>query len=181
MYLQLQDGNELTIFVPKDGNKGYSVPFSFFDRLNDYEFSQTIAELLAFNPGFDLKAGILARNIRRAQMGLNPTVYFPLLESKFGDWIKRTGKKIENAFKPSESTTPIQVQTPDGQTITVQAPIKGDSQVSGIVKGVAKAFGFYTEPTPQNPYPVQSPIMKVLPFALLGLGGIVAYKLIKRR
>jgi len=181
MYLQLQDAGEITIYVPKGANSGYSVPFSFFDKLNDYEFSQTIAELLAFNPGFDLKAAVQQRNQRRANLGLKPTVYFPMLESKFGDWIKRTGKKIENAFKPSESTTPIQVQTPDGQVITVQAPIKGDSQVSGIVKGVAKAFGFYTEPTPQNPYPVQSPMMKVLPFALLGIGGLVAYKLIKRR
>lgn len=181
MYLQLHDSGIPEIFVPKDKEKGYKVPFSFFDKLNNYEFSQTIAELLAFNPGFDLTYAIAGRNERRAKLGLQPTVYYPLLESKFGDWIKRTGKKIENAFKPSETTTPIQVTTPDGQTITVQAPIKGDSQVSGIVKGVAKAFGFYTEPTPQNPYPVQSPMMKVLPFALLGIGGLVAYKLIKKR
>lgn len=180
MYLQLEDQGAVQIFVPGKNNPGYMVPVSFFDNLSDYEFSQTFAELLAFNPSMDLRSIITERDKRRFTKGLPATNYQPLLESKFGDWIARTGKKIEQFFKPTEKTTPVSVTTPDGQEIIVQAPIKQDSMFTGIVKGVAKAFGFYNEPVPIQPQQ-PSVLRQIIPLLAIGTAGFIAYKLIVKK
>lgn len=177
MFLQLEDQQQ--IFVPGEKNPGYMVDFSFFDRLNDYEFSQTIAELLAFNSGFNLNNAIRQRNIRRAAIGLPATNYSPMLESKFGDWIKRTGKKIEGWFKPSESNQTATVTMPDGQQVQVNTPVKKDSGFMQVLTGVAKAFGLYTE-QPTYVQPEKSTFEKILPFAAIGIGGLVLWKVIKK-
>ena len=179
-YLQLETGQDITIFVPKGNNGGYTVPFSFFDKLNDYEFSQTIAELLAFNPNFDLRAAIRERDERRKNLGLQATNYNPLLESKFGDWIARTGKKIEQFFKPTEKTTPVTVTTPDGQEVTVQAPIKQESGAMKVLGYIASAFGFQ-KPGQQQQQQVQPTLtQQVMPLLLLAGAGFIIYKIVKK-
>lgn len=181
MYLELADKNtDNYLYIPVIGsNKAYNVSPVFFDKLNDFEFSGVMEEILHYNR-INLPEFIRERDKRRASIGLPPTNYNPEMGKKFGDWLKDTGKKIEAFFKPSDSgsTTPVTVTTPDGQTLIVQAPVKQDSAFTNILKGVAGAFGLYKEPTPVQQYQPQTNYTPLL----LGAGAaFILYKLISKK
>lgn len=181
MILQLEDSNS-KIYIPTGENTGWNVDPKFFDKLNDYEFSGVISEAMAFN-NIDLPLFIAARDIRRQKIGLPKTNFQQIeMSGKFGDWLKQAGKKIENFFKPSESTQPVAITLPDGQVTYLNAPFKKESAFNTILKGVAGAFGLYTPPVDPSTLPQPTNPMKyILPVAVVGIGGLIAYKLLSKK
>jgi hypothetical protein len=182
MYLELADNNKITqLFIPAtEASRNFIISPTFFDRLNDYEYSNAISEILEFNPKVNLNQLIAERDSRRSIMGLPKTHFQPELSSKFGNWLKSTGSKIEHFFKADTQNQPVTATLPDGQQVTVLTPIKKDSPFMGILKGLAGAFGLYQEQTPQQPVQ-QSSFEKYLPLLAIAGGGFIIYKLITKK
>lgn len=182
MYLELADNTTITkLFIPAtEVNRNFLVSPLFFDRLNDYEYSNAISEIMEYNPKVNLMQLIKERDMRRAAMGLPKTNFQPEFSSKFGNWLKETGSKIEKFFKADTQNQPVTATLPDGQQVTVVTPIKRDSPFMGILKGVAGAFGLYQEPQPQAPVQ-QSSLEKYLPLIAIAAGGFIVYKLVTKK
>ena len=182
MFLELADNNTIEkIFIPGiNGGANFVVNPSFFDKLNDYEYSNSISEILQFNPQIDLLQLISERDSRRKKLGLRPTNYSPELSSKFGTWLSVTGKKIEKFFQSDSTNQPVTATLPDGQTVVIQTPVKQDSPFMNVLKGITGAFGLYNPPTPNQPQQ-QNSLSQYLPIILIAGGGLLAYKLISKK
>ena len=181
MYLQLADSGSQKVYIPNENGGGYNVPISFFDKLNDYEFSGLFTELLQVN-NFDLGTVIKERDQRRAKIGLPSTNYQVPLSSKFGDWFKQAGDKISAFFKPTNKGNAIPLIQPDGSiSYAYDYSQPQQSGFTSLLQNLATAFGFYTPPQPQQQQQSDSLIDKVLPLAAVGVAGLALYKVFKNK
>jgi len=100
MVLELADNNESNFLNIPYENKVYKVNPAYFDKLNDYEFSNLFLELQEVNKIDPIKF-IRERDIRRSKINLPPTKFNPTLSGGV-PWLKKAGAEIKSWFHQRE-------------------------------------------------------------------------------